>query len=121
MRKTMKKVRKTIAFRQVNDALIMRNDSSTILINDLSLNSLVLVYREKNADQSKSWKDSYKLLSIENESATIETSNESTKFRATSIKSYYENDTNLNSIESLLTFKESSQSFIEFARSFIES
>ncbi len=54
MRKAMKEVRKTIAFRQVNDALNMRNDLSTILIHDLSLNSLVLMYREKNVDQSKS-------------------------------------------------------------------
>jgi hypothetical protein len=54
MRKAMKEVRKTIAFRQVNDVLNMRNGSSTILIHDLSLNSLVLVYRERNADQSKS-------------------------------------------------------------------
>ncbi len=54
MQKAMKKVRKAIAFRQMNDALNMRNDSSTILIHDLSLNSLVLIYRERNADQSKS-------------------------------------------------------------------
>ncbi len=51
----------------------------------------------------------------------IETSSESTKFRATSVKSYYENDTDSNSIKSLLTFNESSQSFIELERSFIES
>jgi hypothetical protein len=54
MRKAMNEVRKTIAFRQMNDVLNMQNDSSTILIHDLSLNSLVLMYREKNADQSKS-------------------------------------------------------------------
>ncbi len=34
MRKAMKEVRKTIAFRQINDALNMRNDLSTILIHD---------------------------------------------------------------------------------------
>ncbi len=121
MRKTMKEIRKTIAFRQMNDALNMRNDSSMILIYDLSLNSLVLVYREKNADQSESWKDSHKLLNIQNESAVIETSNELKKFRATSLKSYYENVINSNSIKSLLTFNESSQSFVKLARSFIET
>jgi hypothetical protein len=121
MRKAMKKVRKTIASRQMNDVLNMRNDSSTILIHDLSLNSLVLMYRDRNVDQSQSWKDSYKSLSIENESAVIETTSESTKFRATFIKSYHENDIDSNSIKSLFTFNESSQSFIEFARSFIES
>ncbi len=51
----------------------------------------------------------------------IDISNESTKFRATSVKSYSENDTDSNSIESLLTFNESSQSFIELTRTFIES
>ncbi len=50
MRKTMKEVRKTIVFRQMNDVLNMRNDSSMILIHDLSLNSFVLMYRERNAD-----------------------------------------------------------------------
>ncbi len=54
MRKAIKEVRKTIAFRQMNDVLNMKNDSSIILIHDLSLNSLVLMYREKNTDQSKS-------------------------------------------------------------------
>ncbi len=54
IRKTMKKVRKFIAFRQLNDVLNMRNDSFTILIHDLSFNSFVLMYREKNDDQSRS-------------------------------------------------------------------
>jgi hypothetical protein len=121
MQKVMKKVRKTIAFRQKNDVLNMRNDLNTILIHDLSLNSFVLMYRERNTDQSKSWKDSYKLLNIENESTVIETSSESTKFQATSIKSYYEDDIDSNSIKSWFTFNESSQSFIEFMHTFIES
>ncbi len=50
MRKAMKEVRKTIAFRQMNDVLNMRNDLNTILIYDLLLNSFVLVYRERNVD-----------------------------------------------------------------------
>ncbi len=54
MRKTMNEVRKFVATRQLNDVLHMRNDSFTILIHDLSLNSLVLIYRERNDDQSKS-------------------------------------------------------------------
>ncbi len=121
IRKTIKEVRKTIAFRQIHDVLNIRNDSNMILIHDLSLNSFVLMYRERNADQSKSWKDSYKLLNIENESTMINISSESTKLRATSVKSYYENDTDSCSIKSLLTFNECSQSFIEFTRSYIES
>jgi hypothetical protein len=54
MRKTMNEVRKSIATRQLNDALNTRNDSFSILIHNLSLNSDVLVYRERNDDQSKS-------------------------------------------------------------------
>jgi hypothetical protein len=48
------------------------------------------VYRERNDNQSKSWKNSFKLLSINNELMIIEFSNDSTKFRSTTIKSYYD-------------------------------
>jgi hypothetical protein len=54
MRRTMNKVRKLIVIRQLNDALNIRNNSSSILIHNLSLNSDVFVYREKNDNQSKS-------------------------------------------------------------------
>jgi hypothetical protein len=53
MRKVINEVRKSIAARQVNDALNIRNDSFSILIHALSLNSDVLVYRERNDNQSK--------------------------------------------------------------------
>jgi hypothetical protein len=71
MRKTMNEVRKLIVTRQLNDALNIRNNSFSILIANLSLNSDVLVYRKKNDSQSKSWKDSFKLLSVNDESAII--------------------------------------------------
>ncbi len=54
MSKTMNEVRKLIATRQLNDALNTRNDSFLILIHNLSLNSNVLVYRERNDSQSES-------------------------------------------------------------------
>jgi hypothetical protein len=90
MRKIMNEVRKSIVVRQVNDALNIRNDSFSILIHVLSLNSDVLVYRENNNNQSKSWRNSFKLLNTNNESMIIEFSNDSTKFRSTTIKSYYD-------------------------------
>jgi hypothetical protein len=63
------------------------------LIHELSLNSFVLIFREdKVFNQSETWKESFKLLSIQNESAIIEMSNESIKFRSISVKSYYQND-----------------------------
>ncbi len=95
MRKAMNEVRKSIAARQVNDALNIRNDSFSILIHALSLNSDVLVYREKNDNQSKSWRDSFKLLNINDESVIIELSNNFTKFRSTTIKSYYDDHVDL--------------------------
>jgi hypothetical protein len=48
MRKTMNEVRKSIVIRQLNDALNIRNDSSSTQIHNLSLNFDVLVYRERN-------------------------------------------------------------------------
>ncbi len=54
MRKTMNEIRKLIATRQLNDALNIQNDSFSTLIHDISLNLDVLVYREKNDNQSKS-------------------------------------------------------------------
>jgi hypothetical protein len=54
MRKVMKEVRKFNAMRQINDVLNTRNESSITLIHDLPLNSLVLIFRKGNTDQSES-------------------------------------------------------------------
>jgi hypothetical protein len=78
MRKTMNEVRKSIAIRELNDALNTRNDFITTLIHNLLLNLLVLVYHEKNDNQSKSWKDFYKILNVDNQSMIIELSSDST-------------------------------------------
>ncbi len=97
MRKAMKKVQKFIAIRQMNDALNTRNDFIIILIHELSLNSFVLIFREsKDFNQSESWKESFKLLSVQSESAIVELSNESIKFRIIALKSYYQNDDDIN-------------------------
>jgi hypothetical protein len=52
MKKTMKEVQKFIAIRQMNDALNTRN-GSIFLIHELSLNSLVLIFREGKDNQSE--------------------------------------------------------------------
>jgi hypothetical protein len=91
MKKTMNEVRKLHAIRQKNDALNIKNDSISF-IHNLLLNSFVLIFRKSNIDQSKSWKESFKLLHIQNESAIVELSNESIKFRSISVKSYYQDD-----------------------------
>jgi hypothetical protein len=53
------------------------------------------VYRESNSNQSESWRNSFKLLNINDESVIIELSNDSTKFRSTTIKSYYDDHVDL--------------------------
>ncbi len=76
----------------MNNALNTRNDLIIILIHELLLNSFVLIFRENKDNQSETWKESFKLLSIQNESAIMKLLNESIKFRSISIKSYYQND-----------------------------
>jgi hypothetical protein len=53
------------------------------------------VYREENDNQSESWRNSFKLLNTNDESVIIELSNDSTKFRSTTIKSYYDDHVDL--------------------------
>jgi hypothetical protein len=115
MKKTMNEMRKLHAIRQMNDALNTRNDSISF-IHDLLLNSSILVFREDNIDQSESWKESFKLLNIQNESTIIELSSESIKFRSTSIKSYYQDDhvdnENSSSTSNMSSFIESQNDLI---------
>jgi hypothetical protein len=112
MKKIMNEVRKFNAIRQINDVLNTRNELIITLIHELSLNSLVLIFREDNIDQSESWKESFKLLSIQNESAIIELSNESIKFQSTSVKSYYQDD-HIDDENSSSSFTSNMSSFIE--------
>ena len=86
----MDEVRKSLADRQVNNALNIRNGPSTTMIHDLPLNSPVLVFQERNTGQSGSWKRPYKLLALENESAILELLSGPTKFRSTSVKPYHD-------------------------------
>jgi hypothetical protein len=102
MRRTMNEVRKLNVIRQLNEALNIRNDSFSILIYNLSLNSSVFVYREKNYDQSRSWKDLFKLLNVNDKSIIIELSNDSTKFRSTMIKSYYDDNHDFENSSSII-------------------
>ena len=52
MKKAKDEVQKCTASRQVNDALNTLNEPFTTFIHGLPINSLVLVYRERNAGQS---------------------------------------------------------------------
>jgi hypothetical protein len=64
MEKIMNEIRKLNAIRQMNDVLNTRNELIITLIHELSLNSSLLIFRKSNIDQSKSWKESFELLSI---------------------------------------------------------
>lgn len=90
MQKAMEEVGISHASHQVNDALNTQNGPSTSLIHDLPLNSRVLVFREGNFSQSRSWKGPYKLLSLQGKSAIIELSSGLTQFCSTSVKPYYD-------------------------------
>ncbi len=113
MKKIMKEMWKFNAIRQMNNALNTRNDSNFLIYN-LSLNSSMLIFREnKDFNQSESWKESFKLLNIQSESAIVELSNESTKFRFISLKFYYQNDDHVNDELSISSMKSSIESSIE--------
>ena len=53
MRKVMKKIKKFIAFKQINNVLHDRNESFIDFIHALFFNSFVLIFRKDNANQSK--------------------------------------------------------------------
>ncbi len=112
MKKTMKEIQKFIVIRQMNNALNTRNNFIIILIQELSLNSFVLIFRENKDNQSETWKESFKLLSIQSESAIIELSNESIKSENTSLKSYYQNDDYTNDELSFSSIESSVESSI---------
>ena len=90
MKKVMNEMRKLNVNRQINDIFNTRNEFSTIHFHDLLLNSFVLMYRERPASRSNTWKKSFNLINIENESAILNLSNESIKFKTTSVKSYHD-------------------------------
>ena len=90
MKKAMNEMRKLNVNRQINDVFNTRNESSTIHLHDLPLNSFILVYREGPAGRSGIWKESFNLINIENESAILNLSNGSIKFRTISMKSYHD-------------------------------
>jgi hypothetical protein len=113
MRKTMKEVQKFITTRQMNDVLNTRNEFIITLIHKLLLNSSVLNFRENKENQSRSWKELLKLLSIQSESAIIELSNESIKFRTISLKSYYQKNDHTNDELSTSLIESSTESTIE--------
>ncbi|CCU78396.1 (conserved with many other fungi) [Blumeria hordei DH14] len=85
VRKAMKEVRRTIAERQIKDALGMRNGPNTLPILKLPIGSEVLVHREKKGE---GWMGPYTLMSMEGETCRIMMPGGPTNFRSTSVKPY---------------------------------
>jgi hypothetical protein len=95
--KAMTEVRKFRVEKQIADALNTRNDSNVNSIHDLFLNSDVLIWREgTNRDK---WIESFKLLSIDDETCKIDLSFYSIEFRSTVIKSFLTEDNDYVQIE----------------------
>ena len=88
LKKAMEEIKKLRAQRQVADALNTRNGPNTSAIQDLPLNSPVLVWREGNGGQTGSWKGPYTMLSVDQETVTIELPHGPTAFRSTVVKPY---------------------------------
>ena len=71
IKKAMSEIQKLRAERQVADALNMRNGPQTTTIHDLPPNSPVLVWREGNTNQNRSWEGLYPLFTIKGKTYTI--------------------------------------------------
>jgi len=84
IKKAMAEITKLRTIRQVNDALRTRNGPRTEDIRSLPLGSDVLVWRI----HTKKWDGPFKLLSVQDETATLDLLSGPTQFRTTSIKQY---------------------------------
>lgn len=89
MKKTMDEFQKCISSGQVNDAFNTSNRSSSVSVYDLSINLLVSIYWERKSSQSGEWKKSFNILSVWSKWVIIELLHGTTRFRGTSIKTYF--------------------------------
>jgi hypothetical protein len=121
----MTEVKKFRVEKQIVDALNTRNNSNVSSIHDLLLNSDVLIWREDTNHRDK-WIESFKLLSIDDETCKIDLSSDSIEFRNIVIKSFltenddksqnlfdnleFENNLAFTTISSILEFEDDSAS-----------
>ncbi|KHJ33690.1 hypothetical protein EV44_g3111 [Erysiphe necator] len=92
IRKAMEEVNRLRANRQIKDALSTRNGPATASLHDLPLNSDVLVWREGNANKNGKWTGPFTLLSIQNETCSVQLPSGPTNFRSTVVKPYRKDD-----------------------------
>ena len=67
----------------------IKRGSSIIEIHNLLTNSKVLVWKEGKGTEIGKWKGSFRLLKIKREICNMKLTNGSTKFKATTIQSFY--------------------------------
>ncbi|KAI1006916.1 hypothetical protein K3495_g1304 [Podosphaera aphanis] len=87
----MEEISKIRAKIQVNRALNERNGHDTTMVNDLTINSDVLVWRQANKNQAGKWEGPFKLIEINNETCKIELPSGPTDFRSTVVRPYFSN------------------------------
>lgn len=88
-KKTIDKVRKWAASRQVNDTLYNMNKSSKTFVHVLSIILPVFVYLEKKDDNLKKYKRFYKILGVNSSSVISKLPHGFKKLRSISIKFYF--------------------------------
>ena len=96
MKKAIDEVRKYTSSRQINNALNTWNGPSTTFVHDLLIISLVLMYQESNASQTRKWKGLYNLLNMQGKLVIIELSHGLKKFRNILVKPYFINSTSID-------------------------
>ena len=95
----MAEMQRLRAKRQVNDALSTRNGPSIYDVNNLTINSDVLVWREGNTSQPGSWKGPYKLIAVNSESCILALPHGNMTFHATSVKLYLIPNDKINNVK----------------------
>ena len=90
-KKAIEEVKRLRTECQVADTLNMCNSPKTTAIYDLPLNSPILIWREGPTGQPGYWSGLYNLLSIENETCTIQLPHRPTNFHSTVVKPYLVN------------------------------
>lgn len=98
-RKAMDEISKIRANIQVNSALNQRNGPDTTTVNNLTIDSDVLVWRQRNHNQAGKWEGPFKLIQIDNETCKIKLPSGPNDFRSTVVRSYFSNDNNSPALE----------------------
>ena len=90
MRKIIIEIKKMNAKRQMKNVLNVQNNSFTIVVHDLFLNSTILIFRKNETNRANAWNFFYTFFNVQNESTIIDLSNDLISFKIISIRSYHD-------------------------------